>query len=196
MALLARTYHGLLAVLGALSGALIAFLALGITVNVLSRKFGSGEITGALEIFEYSLFAATFLGAPWVLRHNAHVRVDVVVTALPKRLARWVEIGADVLGLAVCLILLFFAWRVTFGLWEEGAREIKEFIFPKWWLFAVIVVSFLLLSVEFGLRLLRVALGGDPTAAGAMALGEEEIEAAAQTVTASAPGPREPAGRS
>lgn len=155
MSAITRYYGHLYRLLGALVAVLIAFMAVGITVDVVLRNAGFGVIAWMLEATEYSLFVATFMGAPWVLRKGAHVRVDVVVNVLPPGLSRAAEIFANLIALAVAGVLFYYALRVGVTAHAEGARAIKEFIFPEWWIFAVVVASAALLIVEIALRLWR-----------------------------------------
>lgn len=154
------TAYGLLhAALGVLAALFIAFIALGISADVLSRNLGGGSLRGMLELAEYALFLSTFLGAPWVLRQGAHVRVDVVVNVLPRRVGWLLEVVGDVVGLITSGVLCWYAWSIAAVAFAENRRIIKEFIFPEGYIYVVVVVSAALLIVEFLLRLWR-ARGG------------------------------------
>ncbi len=165
MSAIARLYDRLHDLLAAAAALLIAFVAVGIAVDVVIRNTGFGVLAWMLEAAEYSLFLATFLGAPWVLRQGAHVRVDVVVDGLRPALKRGAEVLADVIGLAVSGALLYYSARVAWTAHVEGARAVKTFVFPEWWIFAVIAFSSTLLIVEFLLRLWRVFRAPDAPAA-------------------------------
>jgi TRAP-type C4-dicarboxylate transport system permease small subunit len=151
----ARTYDLFYRFLGALAAGLIAFIALIISLDVIMRNTGLGTIPWMLEVSEYAQFLATFLGAPWVLKHGAHVRVDVVVSGLPARAARFLELLGDAIGLLSCLVILYYALVIVFTSRREGANIIKILIIPEWWVFAIVAVSALLLIVEFICRMWR-----------------------------------------
>lgn len=119
------------------------------------RNVGLGGIPGIFEYCEYSLFAATFLGAPWVLKLNAHVRVDFLATSLPPRAARALDIAGDLIGLTVCWVLLYYALHEGWRAWVENQRMIKMFIVPSWQIIGVVAFSFALLALEFGRRALH-----------------------------------------
>ena len=108
MAVLSEGYARLLDLCGTLAGLIIALLAVLVSTDVLIRNLGIGNFPWLLEISEYALFVATFLAAPWVLRQGAHVRVDLLVTSLPKRIARPFELAVDLIGIAICLTLLYY----------------------------------------------------------------------------------------
>jgi len=151
----ARLYDLLYRLLGALTAALIAFIALIISLDVIMRNTGLGTIPWMLEVSEYAQFLATFLGAPWVLKHGAHVRVDVVVSGLPARAARALEVVGDVIGLVSCLVILYYALSIVLTSRSEGAKIIKILIIPEWWVFAIVALSAFLLIVEFICRIWR-----------------------------------------
>lgn len=138
---------------GVAAGAVFAAMALATTFDVLRRSAGGGTVRGLVELVEYALFAATFLAAPWLLRHDGHVRVDFAVRALPGRAAAAVRLAADAVGLAVSLTLLVYAARVAYRSWASGGIVLKTLVFAEWWLYAVIVVSAFLLVLEFARRL-------------------------------------------
>jgi TRAP-type C4-dicarboxylate transport system permease small subunit len=140
----------------------VAAAALLITADVGLRSTGFGTIKGALETVEYFMFASAFFAAPWVLRHNAHVRVDFVLQSLPRALGRVLEITADLIGLAAMGIILWFAARTGIASWSEGRRVFKTFIFPEWWLFVAVCFCLALVAIEFLRRLRRAARGETP----------------------------------
>jgi len=152
---LGRAYARLLEGCGLLAGAAIGLLALLISADIFGRNLGLFNFPWLLEVSEYCLYVATFLAAPWVLRLGAHVRVDVLIEALPARAAAWLERLADTIGLAVSAVLLWYGWLAAYDAFRLGSRIAKELIIPEWWLLCVIPLSALLLVIEFALRLGR-----------------------------------------
>jgi TRAP-type transport system small permease protein len=140
--------------------ALLVALAFGlgtalIALDVALRNLAGIGFPWLIDVIEYGLFAGTFLAAPWVLREGAHVRVDILVTSLPPRGAALLETLADLIGLAVCLVLLWYGVKVTLTAQALGSMVLKSIIFPEWWALVVIPLSSLLLAIEFVLRLHR-----------------------------------------
>ncbi len=151
-----RNYERLLDLLGVGAGAVFGLIALATTYDVVLRSISGGTLAGLAglaELVEYALFAASFLAAPWLLRHNGHVQVDFAVGALPERPRRIVRRIADTVGLLVCAVMLYYAAQVTRDAWRNGSIVLKTLVFPEWWLFAVVVVSMALLVLEFARRL-------------------------------------------
>ena len=146
-------YSRLLDALGVAAGAVFAVVALATTFDVLRRGISGSTVKGLGDLVEYALFVTTFLAAPWLLRQGGHVQVDFLVAALPERVGRLVRRVGDAVGLAVCVVLFVSAVRVTWRSWASGNIVLKTVVFPEWWLYGVIVVSMLLLALEFVRRL-------------------------------------------
>lgn len=157
MQVVSKAHAALVAMLGFSAGVALACLAVLITIDVTIRNLGVGNFPWLLEVSEYVLFAATFLAAPWVLRENAHVRVDMLLTALPRTAGRLLAGLADVLGLVISAVLTWYALRVTADALERGDLIYKELVVPEWPFFVVVVVSGCLLIAEFSLRLAKPA---------------------------------------
>ena len=73
-----------------------------ISADVVSRTAGFLGLPWATDVCEYLLFTSTFLGAPWVLRQGAHVRVDILVASLRNQPARILESTVNIAGIAIC----------------------------------------------------------------------------------------------
>ena len=141
-----------LAVLVAISVGLIAVL---IPLNLFLVKVEWGTFPWLFEAVEYALYVGVFIGAPWVLRQGAHVRVDVVTSALPKPVAARLEKVLDVAGGALCLLLFVYGVRSALLEFEDGTLPDKDLRIENWYMMAVFALSFLLLAVEFALRFRR-----------------------------------------
>ena len=152
---MARAYAAALSGLAALSAILIGLTALAITLDVVARNVGAGTLPWILEASEYMLPLATFLVAPWLLRRNQHVRLDVVLHLARGRLGVGLEMTSNLVGLLVCAVLVVYGIRTILNSAQQGAMVLKSVVFPEWWLYAPVPLCFALLSVEFARRLAR-----------------------------------------
>lgn len=145
----------------AVAAALILFgmVAL-VTADILLRNLTRIGFAWAYEISEYALYLMTLLVAPWLLRRGQHVRLDLVLMAVPARAALVFEMIADLVGLAICLILMRYGLAITLESARLGSITIKNLVFPEWWLLAPLPVAFLLLALEFVFRMHRLGEGG------------------------------------
>jgi len=94
-----------------------------------------------------------FLGAPWVLQQNAHVKVDLLSAALSDGAAAKLNTFVNVIGFALCILLCFYGSRGTLVEFEDGTLPDKDVQIYNWIIFAVFSFSFLMLAIEFLLRM-------------------------------------------
>lgn len=141
-------YARLLQGLAACAAVLLGATAAAITLDVVGRNLGLFTLPWILEVSEYVLPLATFLVAPWLLYRNEHVRLDMLLPALP-----WLNRVADLAGLAVSAVLVVYGVRTILNSAQQGAMVFKSVVFPEWWLYAPVPLCFALLSFEFVRRL-------------------------------------------
>jgi len=79
--------------------------------NAVVRKLFDFSSNAFLEI-QWYLFAAVFLlAAGYTLKHNEHVRIDVVAGRFGKRTQAWIDIIGGVLFLMpMAVLILYFSW--------------------------------------------------------------------------------------
>jgi len=141
-----------------LAGLMVAAMAAMVTVDVVLRALHVASLSWGVEVSEYLLYLSTFLGAPWVLRQGAHVRVDVLVRGLPPRASAAVDRAVAGVGLAVCAVLVFYGARAAWDAYTHGALIMKQLFVSEWWLLACIPFTSSLLAVEFAIRLVAPTL--------------------------------------
>lgn len=142
-----------MAACGIAAGMALGLMALLITWDVVARNLGLGGVSWAVEASEYTLLAATWIAAPWVLHQGAHVRVEVLLQALPRGLAVFLEALADLTGLAVCAVLLRYGIAIVEDARAIGGLVIKSLVFPEWWILVPLPLAAVLLGIEFVRRL-------------------------------------------
>jgi TRAP-type C4-dicarboxylate transport system permease small subunit len=152
--MLGRAYRGLLHAGAVAAALLLGLLALLVTGDVLARNLGLGTLPWILEVSEYGLPLATFLVAPWLLHQNEHVRLDVLLTIVPRWAARALDRVADVVGLGVSAVFVVYGARAVASSAQQGSLVIKSVVFPEWWLYAPVPACFVFLMVEFTRRIL------------------------------------------
>jgi TRAP-type C4-dicarboxylate transport system permease small subunit len=151
--MIGAAYRRLLEACAVVAAILLGLAALLVTGDVVARNVGLGTLPWILEASEYVLPVATFLVAPWLLRHGQHVRLDALLTALPPRLARLLDRLADAIGLAVCAVFVVYGAKAIASSAQQGSLVIKSVVFPEWWLYAPVPLAFALLAIEFVRRL-------------------------------------------
>jgi TRAP-type transport system small permease protein len=156
---LSRTYGRLLDALMVAACLLLLAMALLIGADVTGRNVGLGGIPWSGEISEDILYLLTLLTAPWLLRQGQHIRVDILLRALPPRAGWLLEWVSDLLGLACSLYFVWYGWRVVATSYRSDAISIKTLVMPEWWLLTPLPLAFLLLAIEFIFRMHRLSGG-------------------------------------
>jgi len=109
------------------------------------------------DVTEAMLYLITMCAAPWILRRGQHIRVDIVLRAIPKPVAWYCEWITDSLALACCLVMVVYGARSTWASFSSGALSIKTMVTPEWWLLAPLPIAFALLAIEVLFRMRRLA---------------------------------------
>jgi TRAP-type mannitol/chloroaromatic compound transport system permease small subunit len=111
--------------------------------------FHSGSI--ALQELAWHLYALLFLlGAAYTLKHDAHVRVDIVYQQLPPRARSWIDLfGALFFLLPVCALIIVSS--VSFAhqafLYAEGSPDVGGLPY-RYLLKSAIPIGFALLALQ------------------------------------------------
>src|SRR5215475_4421225 len=140
------------------AGVLLLAMTVMIGADVFLRNIGAGGIPPSNELSEDSLYLITLLSAPGLLRQGRHIRVDIVVRAVPQRVGWMLEWVGDIVGLICCLIFVWYGVSVVAESFLAGSISIKTLVLPEWWLLAPMPVAFVLLALEFVFRMHRLAV--------------------------------------
>ncbi len=154
---LSRWYGHLLQGMLTAAGILLLAMTVMIGLDVLFRNIGAGGVPPSNELSEDSLYLITLLAAPGLLRQGQHIRIDIVLRALPPHIGWALEWIGDVIGLICCLIFVWYGTSVAITSFVDGSVTIKTLVLPEWWLLAPMPVAFALLAIEFGFRMHRLA---------------------------------------
>lgn len=127
-----RAFDALLRGLAVIAAGLFAAIAVVIAINVALRNLGLPVLYGALDAIQYTIMAATFMAAPWVLAQDAHVKVDLVTAGLPDGGRRLLGRITALIGAVTAAVL---GWYGTLALWSSitrGAVIRTSFTLPEW----------------------------------------------------------------
>ena len=147
------------------TGRVIAWLTLGMvlttaTIVMLRYLFNSGSI--ALQESVTYLHATVFmLGAAYTLKHDGHVRVDIIYQKLSPCARAWVDLlGTLLFLLPLCLFLGYKSWDFVVVSWQlaESSREPGGMPYPFVPLLKSVTLVMPLLLVLQGIAMLIRAL--------------------------------------
>ncbi len=116
-------------------------------VRYLDKFTGLGLSSNTYIELQWYLFSLLFLlGAAYTLRHDAHVRVDVLLVRLSPKGRAWVDVLGTVLFLIpFCILMLWVAWPAVSSSWAVREMSPDPGGLPRYPIKAVIPVAFVLL---------------------------------------------------
>jgi TRAP-type mannitol/chloroaromatic compound transport system permease small subunit len=133
----------------------------------LTRFTGVAIASNAWFDLQWYMFSLVFLlGAAWALRHDVHVRVDVVYLRASRRARAWIDVLGTVFFLIpFCVMMLVTSWPAVWNSWavREGSPDPGGL--ARYPIKTVLLVSFALLLLQALAQLVRkgaVLLGGLP----------------------------------
>lgn len=138
-----------------IAGVMILLAALFVSYSVTVRYMRFTPPIWILQFTEYALLWMTFLGAPWLLRMDGHVRIDTFLVLMGPRLRRALDIVVAFLGALVCAIIVWFGAVNTVDLYRRQIMDVKGVTLPEYPLFVIIPVGSALLLLQFGARAFR-----------------------------------------
>lgn len=160
---LSNAYGRFLAGLSLLGCAILLAMMLIIVADVALRNLAIPGLPQGLawsnEISELMLYLITMCVAPWLLRQGQHIRVDIVLQALPPQLAWYFEWVGDLVGLACCVVIAWYGTQAAWSSYVSGAVNIKTLVTPEWWALAPLPLVFVLLAIEMIFRMIRLQRG-------------------------------------
>src|SRR5258706_9946549 len=86
------------------------------------------------EISEAMLFLITMLTAPWLLRRGQHIRVDIILRAVPPLVGWLFEWIVDLLAFGCCAVIAYYSAPAAWATYAAASLSIKTLITPEWWL--------------------------------------------------------------
>lgn len=163
-------------------GAAIRWLALLMVLlgayNAIARyltKFtGVTLASNAFTELQWYFFSLIFLlGAAYGLRHDVHVRVDVLFARLSRKAQAWIDLAGTVLFLIPFSVLfLWVSWRPVMNSWSIRETSPDPGGLPRYPIKAVILLCFgllLLQGLSHVVKQVEVLRGDSPEPAGTAA---------------------------
>jgi len=117
--------------------------------NAISRYLFSASSNAFLEL-QWYLFAVVFLlCSGYTLRHNEHIRIDVVSSHLSQRTRIWIDIfGTLFFLLPMSITILWLSWPVFVNAWVSGEMSSNAGGLIRWPARLVVPAGFLLLTLQ------------------------------------------------
>jgi TRAP-type mannitol/chloroaromatic compound transport system permease small subunit len=134
-------------------GRLVYWLVLAMVLvsagNATSRYALSIASNAWLEL-QWYLFAAVFLlCAGYTLRHNEHIRIDVIAGRLSRRAQTWIDIfGTLFFLLPMAAYIAWLSWPIFMNAWNSNEVSGSAGGLIRWPVRLLVPVGFFLLSLQ------------------------------------------------
>ena len=135
---------------GFIANYFVLFAALISAGNAGSRYLFSESSNGWLEIQWYMFAGMVLLGAPYTLKMNEHVRVDLFYGMFAsERTQIWIDIICGILFLLpICLILIYFTWPWFVDSWRLNESSSNAGGLIRWPVKLLLPVGFFLMALQ------------------------------------------------
>jgi TRAP-type mannitol/chloroaromatic compound transport system permease small subunit len=147
--MLSRAIDRLNAEFGMIANWLVLFACLISAGNAASRYLFSASSNAWLEIQWYMFAGMVLLGAPYTLKMNEHVRVDLIYGMVSERTRIWIDIICGFLFLLpICVILTYFTWPWFVESWRIGEVSSNAGGLLRWPVKLMLPVGFFLMALQ------------------------------------------------
>lgn len=128
---------------------LVLAMALVSAANALARYLFNLSSNAWLEL-QWYMFATLFLlCAGYTLRHDEHIRIDVVSSHLSRRTQTWIDIfGTICFLLPMTTFITWLSWPIFVNAWVSGEMSSNAGGLIRWPARLLVPVGFALLSLQ------------------------------------------------
>ena len=114
------------------------------------------------DFVTFSLVAATFIGAPYVLLTKGHVNVDVLPIYSGPRARWWLALIAISLSLAFALVMAILTFQFWHEAWDNNWRSESMWRARLWIPYAAMPFGLGVLTLQYIVDLLNLFTGREP----------------------------------
>ena len=137
---------------------LIAILLL-IVLQMIARW--TGEVApGIPEYAGYFMAAASFLAFANALNRGSHIRVSILLNAVPRTWARWIDVWCFAIGTAVMWYFVYYGWRfVNFSIMINDISQGQDRT-PLWIPQSVMLIGAVIMAIALTDHLIHLLFDG------------------------------------
>lgn len=144
-----RAYDRIVEGMASIAGVMLTLMAFWVTYEVGARYIFNAPTIWAVDLSEYTLLYATFLGAPWLVRSNGHVRIEVVLERLPESVQQVLVAILALVCAACCAVMVYLGVGDVAEAWRRTQLMPGLLQMPRWIVVACIPVGSFFLVTEF-----------------------------------------------
>ena len=114
------------------------------------------------DFVTFSLVAATFIGAPYVLLTKGHVNVDVLPLYVGQRARWWLALVAIAVSLAFALVMTVLTFQFWHEAWENNWRSESMWRARLWIPYMAMPIGLCVLTLQYVVDLVELVTGREP----------------------------------
>ncbi|MCX7788528.1 MAG: TRAP transporter small permease [Spirochaetes bacterium] len=118
-------------------------------VEVVLRYIFHSPTTWSQEVAIYIFTWTMFAGAAYTLSVGKHIHIDVLVSRLPEKPRRLIEVCTGLLGFLFCAYVTYQAWNFVVLAIQMKKLSATTLRVPIWTIEASVLVGFLLLCIQY-----------------------------------------------
>lgn len=135
------------------SGLVCAFAifvsACAIVHMVLVRKLLGIPTIWQVEFAVFNLVMATFVGAAFGQKHDAHLSVDFLITRFPHRMREIFMILCALTGIVICGVIAYYAWPLWWEALVEGHHTSSLWSPPLAWPYILLPLGMTAMALQY-----------------------------------------------
>ena len=114
------------------------------------------------DFVTFSLVAATFIGAPYLLLSRGHVNVDVLPLYLGPAGRYRLALAATLMSLAFCAVMTVLTFQFWHEAWENNWRSESIWRARLWIPYASMPIGLGVISLQYVAELIKLVTGREP----------------------------------
>jgi TRAP-type C4-dicarboxylate transport system permease small subunit len=147
---------------GIVAAALTALAVIVVCQMVFVRSVLNESTIWQTDFVTFSLVAATFIGAPYVLLTKGHVNVDVLPIYVGPRKRWWLALLAITISLSFALVMTILTLQFWHEAWENNWRSESMWRARLWIPYAAMPLGLGVLTLQYVADLINLVTGREP----------------------------------
>lgn len=144
-----KIFDSILDGMAIICGIIFIFIMVSVCIDVIMRYFLNKPMIWVIEISEYLLVYMTFIGAAWVQKQDAHIRMDIFTMMLKPKARKIIGIINSIISVCICFIISWFGSMETWDNFSHSIHTASSLELPKWPLLAIIPLGSFFLMLQF-----------------------------------------------
>jgi TRAP-type C4-dicarboxylate transport system permease small subunit len=143
-------------VFGYASGWMVPCMMVLVAIEVFTRYVLHNPAMVADEFSAYMLVALSYMGLAYTWRRGGHIRITLLVSRLPVKVASWIRLFGLTLSLFFLIGITFAGYRMISYALMINLRSETWLTFPLFWPQLTVFVGFFLLMLTIFAEIVKV----------------------------------------